>query len=399
MKTPLHARIFAALLTPILVIGISTPTQATTLKKIVILKAGRTAAPVINTLLNGKGAPKSTLGINGDFYIDIASMNIYGPKAKGKWPAAVSLKGPSGTNGINGTNGSTGPSGAKGTATNGLDGKNGTDGTSGSGSSGAMGAQGPAGPAGATGAQGSGGQAGNAGPAGSNGAKGDTGSQGPIGNPGTIGNTGPQGDAGIKGDPGNKGDAGIKGDPGNKGETGTVGDTGPRGDVGAKGDAGLQGVPGNKGETGTVGDTGPAGAAISSKATFGVLTFTALIGLQPTAAIKEFGNFSGGKNYVLQVLIHGVSGSDGTFKSIKFAIGSTNSNVILSSDYVVLNGFTNRSGSYEQESSILATVLVNGLNSGIDYSLTITVTCNANLSSPGLLFSGSFNATQIGTIF
>ena len=369
MKTPLHARIFAALLTPILVIGISTPTQATTLKKIVILKAGRTAAPVINTLLNGKGAPKSTLGINGDFYIDIASMNIYGPKAKGKWPAAVSLKGPSGTNGINGTNGSTGPSGAKGTATNGLDGKNGTDGTSGSGSSGAMGAQGPAGPAGATGAQGSGGQAGNAGPAGSNGAKGDTGSQGPIGNPGPIGNTGPQGDAGIKGDPGNKGDAGIKGDPGNKGETGTVG------------------------------DTGPAGAAISSKATFGVLTFTALIGLQPTAAIKEFGNFSGGKNYVLQVLIHGVSGSDGTFKSIKFAIGSTNSNVILSSDYVVLNGFTNRSGSYEQESSILATVLVNGLNSGIDYSLTITVTCNANLSSPGLLFSGSFNATQIGTIF
>jgi hypothetical protein len=50
-----------------------------------------------NTILNGIGPPASTLGNNGDFYIDTAAMAIYGPKASGAWPArGVSLFG--GTN-------------------------------------------------------------------------------------------------------------------------------------------------------------------------------------------------------------------------------------------------------------------------------------------------------------
>ena len=154
------SRFFVLVLTSFLFTGTLTSlnsAQANTLKKISISKAGRVVTPGINTLLSGKGAPKSTLGIDGDFYIDTKAMNIYGPKVKGKWPAGVSLKGTAGTNGTNGTNGSTGATGAtgaKGTATNGVDGATGPTDASGSSGSGSAGSPGATGATGATGAQG-----------------------------------------------------------------------------------------------------------------------------------------------------------------------------------------------------------------------------------------------------
>src|SRR5690606_38852361 len=48
------------------------------------------------TLLNGSGTPSSALGLDGDFYIDTASWNIYGPKSGGAWGSATSLIGPTG---------------------------------------------------------------------------------------------------------------------------------------------------------------------------------------------------------------------------------------------------------------------------------------------------------------
>jgi hypothetical protein len=42
--------------------------------------AGRTSTTIPNTILNGKGAPLSKIGIDGDFYIDTRSLLIYGPK-------------------------------------------------------------------------------------------------------------------------------------------------------------------------------------------------------------------------------------------------------------------------------------------------------------------------------
>lgn len=48
---------------------------------------------------NGSGAPANSVGNNGDFYIDTATSNLYGPKAAGVWPAAVSLRGAAGTSG------------------------------------------------------------------------------------------------------------------------------------------------------------------------------------------------------------------------------------------------------------------------------------------------------------
>jgi hypothetical protein len=59
---------------------------------------GKDGAPGANgnTVLNGVGAPASTLGANGDFYLDTSAHVIYGPKATGVWPAGVSLIGPAG---------------------------------------------------------------------------------------------------------------------------------------------------------------------------------------------------------------------------------------------------------------------------------------------------------------
>jgi len=171
--------------------------------------SGRLLAAPINTVLNGTGAPASTLGANGDFYIDKKSFNIYGPKTNGRWPLPVSLKGPVGTMGpiglsgkvvtasggvVTGERGATGPKGETGTA--GPAGLNGTNG-----SNGATGLTGATGPAGANGSSG-GGSAGPAGPAGSNGAAGATGAtgapgaQGPQGLVGATGATGATGASG-----------------------------------------------------------------------------------------------------------------------------------------------------------------------------------------------------------
>ena len=114
--------------------------------------AGRiTGTSILNTLLNGKGAPSTKTGQNGDFYIDIASFNIYGPKTNGKWPTPISLKGPSGTNGADGKNGSsiTGTTGLQGPQ--GIQGPQGDQGIQGvKGDTGATGQQGPIGLTGAT---------------------------------------------------------------------------------------------------------------------------------------------------------------------------------------------------------------------------------------------------------
>ena len=139
--------------------------------------AGRTAKSIANTVLSGAGVPAKSLGIDGDFYIDTKSMNMYGPKKNNSWPLPVSMRGPQG------------PTGAAGS-----DGKNGTSGAVSAGTAGAAGPQGPAGPAGPKGETGA---TGPAGPAGSN--TGTAGPAGPKGDTGATGAQGPKGDAGAAG--------------------------------------------------------------------------------------------------------------------------------------------------------------------------------------------------------
>ena len=133
--------------------------------------AGRSTTLPANTVLSGRGVPSVSIGLDGDFYIDLKTLNMYGPKSKNKWPIPVSLKGPAGP---------IGPAG--------VDGKNGAAGLSTS-SGGAAGPAGATGPAGSQGIQGNAGATGATGPAGSG--SGSVGPAGPKGETGTVGVVGP----------------------------------------------------------------------------------------------------------------------------------------------------------------------------------------------------------------
>jgi Collagen triple helix repeat (20 copies) len=150
--------------------------------------AGRSSSTPINTILNGKGAPKSSLGINGDFYIDTRSLLIYGPKTKGKWPAPKNLQGPTGPSGSDGRNGADGKS-AINTNVNSVTGPQGERGAVGP--QGPQGDKGEKGDAGLPGAPGLAGLPGAPGPTGANGSNGSQGPQGPVGATGASGAVGP----------------------------------------------------------------------------------------------------------------------------------------------------------------------------------------------------------------
>ena len=226
---------------------------ATTTSQSSLSAAGRTAASIPNTILNGKGAPLNSLGINGDFYIDTRSLLIYGPKSKSKWPVPQNLQGPIGAAGASGS-----------------DGKNGSDAKV----SNTTTASGPAGPQGLPGASGP------AGPAGPAGATGATGSGG--GTPGPTGATGASGAAG------------------------SVGPTGPAGSTGATGGSGSTGPAGAQGETGTVGAAGISEVAVVTIGNFTINTSTAL----GEANSASFGTLQANSSYYFQIYLTGESADD-----------------------------------------------------------------------------------------
>ena len=124
--------------------------------------AGRAATTASNTILSGTSAPKATVGSDGDFFIDTKAMKFYGPKRKGRWLTAFSLRGPQGVAGATGSNGSdgrnavnaasiTGSQGSPGPA--GVKGETGVQAAGAAGLSGAAGVR-PAGAAGLPGAAG-----------------------------------------------------------------------------------------------------------------------------------------------------------------------------------------------------------------------------------------------------
>lgn len=46
-----------------------------------------------NTLLSGVGDPYPSLGTDGDFYINITAMTIFGPKSSGAWGSGTLMIG------------------------------------------------------------------------------------------------------------------------------------------------------------------------------------------------------------------------------------------------------------------------------------------------------------------
>lgn len=61
-----------------------------------IISLSEQTAGGTNTVLNGTNAPGSSIGEDGDFYIQTNPYTIYGPKDSGSWPAGISLVGPTG---------------------------------------------------------------------------------------------------------------------------------------------------------------------------------------------------------------------------------------------------------------------------------------------------------------
>lgn len=317
--------------------------------------AGRSSTAVINTILNGKGAPSNTLGINGDFYIDTRSLLISGPKVNGKWPTGRSLQGASGVNGIDGKNGAA----AKNVTT-------------------ASNVAGPVGPQGERGDKGIDGPAGANGSAGIDGLPGATGAQGPSG-PAGSGATGAQGPSGATGPAGS----------GATGAQGLVGATGARGETGTVGTIGAAGA---RGETGTVGP---------SEVTVGTLTFANISGTVGSSSVATLSGLKAGKSYLIRVLIHTYHPSDRFMDSkmiLNLTVAASSGNPIITKQYIPAFANTYRNGSEGYEWSLDGQLVVDGALVASDFGLTLTVTAGKSTSLAALKIDCDFTSTLVGAV-
>jgi hypothetical protein len=262
--------------------------------------AGRTSqAPTLNTLLNGLGAPNATDGIDGDFYLDTLSSNLYGPKKKGKWPLPRSLVGPVGPQGPVGRQGSEGKVGDKGIT------------TSSAGSQGVQGIQGP------------------------------QGTQGTPGTPGAAGSSGPSGGAGVAGSAGPQGPAGSTGAQGPAGSTGAQGIAGTAGSAGARGPIGETGLTGADGPQGTAGMLTLIRGAVTS---LSLSTSSGGTGVDSSPVVQ----FKQNKKYEFSITLIGTIPASQTKKAFGMTVTATNSTNL---NYVVttLEANTFRNGNSEHE--------------------------------------------------
>ena len=67
-----------------------------------------------NIIHSGMGAPDASLGNIGDYYLDLASSNLYGSKTTEGWGNPISLKGIQGEKGVKGEKGEKGDKGDRG---------------------------------------------------------------------------------------------------------------------------------------------------------------------------------------------------------------------------------------------------------------------------------------------
>ena len=324
--------------------------------------AGRTATSVSNTILNGITSPKSTQGINGDFFIDTKALTIYGPKASGRWPVGISLRGTQGVAGTTGTSGS-----------------NGTDGRNAQSASAVVGAQG------ATGAAGIKGEAG---------AQGATGATGGAGIAGAAGTTGAQGVAGATGSAGVAGAQGSPGATGNTGVQGNIGNTGSAGAQGLKGETGNAGAEGSKGETGTVGAAGP------SSALFGVITFAEHIsgGGFPSQSSNVFGLFEAEKDYAVRFHIFVVDPTQFMDFSLSVEFTATGATPTMKKMYSISKALVWNGADELQGVSIIGEVSIEGSTAHSGYNLIATVTTGTSVGTHPLTLTGNFQKVEIGAV-
>jgi hypothetical protein len=325
---------------------------ATSTSVISVSAAGRTAASIPNTILNGKGAPLASLGINGDFYIDTRSLLIYGPKAKGKWSVPQNLQGPIGATGVTGSDGKNGSDAKIGTSNSSLVGSVGAQGERG-----LTGAAGPAGPAGATGAAGSSGSG--------------------SGTPGATGAAGATGATGA---------------------SGAAGSTGPAGPTGSTGATGLTGANGAAGAQGDAGSAGTSGISKAFSNTFAIGDISGNAGTSNTGSVT---GFKANKSYVVRFNIVGFQPSNSSeyFLPMSLSFAAINGAPVMSTSYSVVHGYSYRSGAMRYENSFIAEVTLDGTGVVTDYGLTLTVVSARATNTADLVrFISSYVALQVDSI-
>ena len=333
---------------------------------LIIKKAGRSSTSIPNTILSGTGIPAKTIGIDGDFYIDIKNANLYGPKTKGVWKLATSLrvvdtKQPSvPIAGVDGSKGNTGEQGIPGP----------------------IGATGPAGIKGADGAKGA---------TGLTGATGFTGSSGPIGATGLAGTSGLRGETGLTGLTGSKGDTGNSGSNGTDGAPGAQGNRGTDGTNGTPGAAGADGAPGAAGADGTSGSSTGSFVAVP-----GLLISTS-IGNNPSAWVVV-SNIDAGASYTFEIIYDGVFVGDPFTTLVNLGLTVGTSSASTSFNYRVFASDTNAlldgTGSRHYQFLVIGTVssaTTNTLRLMLRNQLAIT-------SGPSVQFAGSALINKVGSV-
>ena len=327
-----------------------------------------TTAPA-TSILSGKTPPTTSIGKNGDFYIDTKNLMFYGPKKNNSWPLGISMKGVDGKAGIDGKNGVDGKDGK--------DGKNGIDGAAGKvGTTGATGEKGATGPVGATGLVGA---------TGATGAKGETGAAGatgPAGATGAKGETGATGAQGLQGLQGLQGIQGLQGEQGATGAAGAVGATGPAGATGAKGDTGA---------------TGAQGIAGISHAFFGTISFASPLGSSAGSSIlsSAFGSFQANSNYVVRMVLVGTYSSTADDLPFSLVINANGASPTISYTYSMSNVKSLRSGYSGKEINFQVDLLIEGASALGAFNLVATVT-HENVGLGPITLTGSFIASQVG---
>jgi len=218
------------------------------------------------------------------------------------------------------------------------------------------------------------------------GSDGKNGSAGSV-SAGTAGPAGPAGPQGPAGPAGPKGETGATGPQGPAGtNNGTTGPAGPKGDTGATGAQGPKG------------DTGAAGALNISH---GALTFGSLInGVAGSSAVtSQFGTFVAGRSYVLDVLIYATN-ADVPPYSLKVAFAASTGSPVITTKYIVADGYSYRSSASKTEYSIYAKVIIDGTSVANNFGLTATVTCGepTSTNSAKLTVSGDYVVNLVGSI-
>jgi hypothetical protein len=323
--------------------------------KTTVKAAGRVVTTVVNTILSGAALPTKAIGIDGDFYIDTKNLNLYGPKIKGVWKIATSLK----------------QAELKSVTT--VVGEQG-----GIGATGAPGPQGDKGDKGATGNTGANGSVGLTGASGATGAKGNDGATGASGFSGATGATGLIGATGPAGATGLKGDTGLTGLTGAKGDTGTAG---------AKGDTGIAGA---KGDTGTAGAEGISNAKFNSLPNIALNTTSAgANGSSNFFTVAELGN------YTFQVLISGVVSKtdDLNFTAEIISGGTAIDNQFVVSSAAVIS----TSGTPGRRYSLVATGVVSNVAPGTIFGVRISLD-TAAATGFTIYFSGRALINKVGSI-